>query len=148
MIEPLDKLIRIATGRRFVRFGLTSGLSFMINLGLTALLHEVVALSEEWAFAISLASVFLMNFLLLRHYVFDASSGDPRRQIALTAISSATFRGMEYLGFLLVHTMMSVHYLLAVGLVLGVSFLLKFFYYGNVVFANRGHGAASRSTGR
>jgi putative flippase GtrA len=125
------------TVNRLFRFGALGGVGFVVNLGLTALLHELVGLSEELSFAISLAAVFFGNFLSLRHLVFDASHGDPKRQLAHYAAASFCFRFAQWLSFLALHTWLGVPYLIAVAVVLGSWFLVKFFYYRSRIFKSQ-----------
>lgn len=118
----------------YLRFCILTGISFSINFGLTALLHDVLGVSAEASFAAALATVYIVNFILKRYYVYRARSGDIKRQMVLYALSAVGFRSAEYLAFLLVHTGLGLHYLLSIFLVLFVSFMVKFFYYKNVVF--------------
>jgi putative flippase GtrA len=123
-----------ATAASLARFAGLGGISFATNVGLTAFLHELVHLPEEVAFAISLVTVFTMNFLACRYVVFSGRAGDPKRQLVLYALSSLGFRLGEYLAFLALHTWLGTPYLLAIFVVLGVSFVIKFLYYRFVVF--------------
>jgi putative flippase GtrA len=120
---------------RLLRFGALGAAGFGLNIAVTAVLTEMFGAPEELAFAISLAVVFVFSFLTSRYVIFaGAATGDPRKQLVKFAISSATFRGAEYLGFLLLHTAIGLNYLVAIPAVLGVSFLTKFVAYSNVVF--------------
>lgn len=121
----------------FVRFGLVSILSFSVNVGLTALLHEVFHLSAELAFAIALAIVMAQNFLLSRYYIYDGRSGNPAHQLVLYVMSSLGFRGAEYVAFLVGHTWLGAPYLPTTIGVLMTSVLIKFFYYRCVVFERK-----------
>ncbi len=120
--------------RRLVAFGSMSVLSLGVNLGVTVLLHEVLHASEELSYAIALIVVFTMNFMLSRHVVFRSTSGDSIRQATLFGISTLSFRGLEYVLFLLLHTVMDLWY---VGVIVGVSIpmtLVKFLFLGKFVF--------------
>lgn len=124
---------------RLLKFGVLGALGFGINIAVTVVLTEVLGASEELAFAIALAVVFVFSFVTSRYLIFaGAAAGDPRRQLARFALSSAVFRGAEYLGFLLLHTVSGVPYLLTIVVVLGVSFLTKFVTYSTVVFTSEG----------
>lgn len=114
-----------------------SGVSFVVNLGLTHGLHEVLGASAELAFLISLATVMVMNFLACRYFIFDAREGDFRGQAVRFLMSALLFRGVEYLAFLVIHTWLGVHYLLAIAGVLGASFVTKFLFFGRFVFRSR-----------
>jgi putative flippase GtrA len=117
------------------RFGSVGGISFAINIGLTAFLHELLGIVEEIAFSIALAVAFTFNFVGCKYYVFSENTGDSRKQLIAYFFSSLLFRGIEYLGFILLHTLMGVQYLAAVFLVLVFSFFAKFTFYKKVVFS-------------
>lgn len=120
--------------RKLAAYGGMSALSFAVNLGLTVFLHEVVRAPAEAAYAAALVVVFVMNFMISRHMVFRAASGDPVRQGVVFLVSALSFRGVEYLLFLLLHTVLGVWYVAAV---IGISVpmtLVKFVFHGKVVF--------------
>jgi putative flippase GtrA len=136
--NPLNRESRHA-GASLVRFGVSAGLSFGTNLGLTVALHEFCRLPEEAAFATSLVTVFLMNFLVLRYYVFPGSQRSAATQLAMFGLSSVGFRGGEYLAFLVAHTWLGVQYTVAIAAILALSFVCKFLFYRGVVFARRAY---------
>lgn len=107
---------------------------FLLNIGITAFAHELLGATEELAFAIALAMVFAFHFLSGRYVIYGASDGDPKRQLLRYALASGGFRGAEYVGFLVLHTAAGLPYLAAAMVVLGASFIVKFFFYGRVVF--------------
>jgi putative flippase GtrA len=118
-----------------VRFGALGAVTFATNVGLTVFLHEVMRLSEEFAFALSLVTVFSISFVACRYIVFEnAWEGDPRNQVFLFLVSSLGFRGIEYVMFLLLHSLLGIYYLVALTTVLIVSFFAKFLYYRRAVF--------------
>jgi putative flippase GtrA len=120
-----------------VRFGALGAVGFGLNIAITVSLHEWLGAPEELAFAVALATVFVFSFLTGRYLIFSgASHGDPRKQLVKFAISSAGFRFAEYLGFLILHTVLGLPYLIAIVAVLGFSFLTKFFTYSTVVFVD------------
>lgn len=119
---------------RLIRFGLVGVVIFGVALGLTALLHEALGLSEELAFGITLVVVLVGGFLANRHLVFNASAGDLRHQSVHYALASVVFRGLQYLSFLALHTWLGMAYPLAITIVLWSWFLIKFFYYGARIF--------------
>jgi putative flippase GtrA len=114
---------------KFLRFLLLSGLSFLVNLGLTVGLHELLGVPERWSFAIALVTVFAMNFLLLRHCIYDGRQGSIQTQLAGYTASAGAFRLLEYLAFLLLLGWLDADYRLVVVSVLAVSAILKFLTY-------------------
>ena len=121
---------------RLARFIGVSAVGVPLNLAITAFVHEVLGGTPELAFAVALICVFTYNFLACRYIIFRATTGDPRRQLVRYAVLSGLFRFAEYLGFLVVHILFDVEYLVAAILVLGTSFFLKFHFYGNLVFTD------------
>lgn len=118
-------MIRDARGRgQFLRFFWATGASAAITLGLPVLLHEGFAVPPRIAVAVALVTAFAVNFLTTRLFVFR-SRGGAHGELVRYALTSASFRGAEYLGFLALDVLGVVYYL-AQPLVLIVSFLLKF----------------------
>jgi putative flippase GtrA len=124
-----------------VRFALLGGSSFALNFGITVGLHQVAGVREEIAFAVALATVFTMNFLGMRHFVYPGEHRSAGRQLVLFAISSASFRALEYLAFLVLHTWLRLPYTLVLVVVLGASFVAKYGFYKVWVFARIGRKA-------
>jgi len=127
------KLTRSTLGR-LTRFVGVAAVGFPLNLAVTVFVHEVLGASEELAFAVALVTLFVFYFVANRHFTFRATGGDARRQLLKYAAFSALFRFAEFLGFLVVHTLFDVQYLIAAVAILGTSFFLKFHFYGGVVF--------------
>jgi putative flippase GtrA len=119
------------------RFLIQSGLSFGLNLGLTVGLTEGLGVREEAAFAIALFIVFVFNFVAGRYFVYRAREGDVGRQLMLFAVASFSFRGLEYMSFLVLHTWLGVLYPVAIVATLCVSVVVKYFTLKLVVFTQR-----------
>ncbi len=120
--------------RTFARYCLISGLSFSLNLSLTALLHEVVGASEVLAFGAALVVVFLLNFMFMRYYIFAGTTRSCGPQLIMFSVSSLCFRGGEYVVFIVIQAVIGPPYLASIGTILVVSFLTKFVLYHTVVF--------------
>jgi hypothetical protein len=82
----------------------------------------------------------------MRYYVCRASRGNFRKQLTAYFFSALGFRGLEYLSFLLVHTVVGVDYLIVIVLITGLSFVGKFFYYRNVIFGENRKGDLNSKT--
>ena len=131
MNEPTKKTLL-----GLVRYGTLGVVTLVTNVVLTAFLHEVLQIREEVAFAFGLAAVFIISFVGLRYVVFEnASDGDPKKQAVSYLFSSLGFRGTEFMGFLVLHTVLGIYYLVAIFGVLIVSFFAKYCYYRRAVFA-------------
>ncbi len=106
-----------------------SGISFVLNLGLTIVLHEVIGWAEEAAYATSLGVVLVVNFILCRTFVFNAAAGSLRRQALGYLGGTIIFRSLEYVCFLGIHSGFDVDYRLTVIAVSVVAMVVKFFVY-------------------
>jgi putative flippase GtrA len=116
-------------GKALFRWAQLSCISFVINFGLTVVLHEWGQMSEEAAFAVALAVVLVMNFLLMRWYVYETKAGAIWQQFGLYLCSAIVFRATEYGAFLLWHTWYGSDYRLVVVGISVISSGVKFFYY-------------------
>lgn len=117
-----------------LRFALLGAVSFSANFGITVLLHEILGVREEIAFAVVLALTTVMNFVLMRTFVYPGRKGRLLAQFGLFVISSLGFRSLEYALFLVFHTWIGFAYKLVLVATLTTTFVTKFFYYGSVVF--------------
>ena len=118
---------RKAAGELF-RFAAMSAASSLITLGLPVFLHEILHVGQKTAVACGQGSVFILNFALIRIFVFR-SSGHARRQFFHYAGSAAVFRGLEYVAFLLLFEWARLFYVTALLITLGTSTAIKFVWY-------------------
>ncbi len=119
--------VRETAGQLF-RFGMATGLSALISLGLPILLHEVFHVEQKIAVAISQVTVLLMNFVTLRLFVFRGN-GSVRGDLMRYFGSAAIFRGLEYISFLALFELAGLFYLTALVITLIISTLIKFLWY-------------------
>jgi len=133
MQSPHRREISVLFGQLF-KWGFLSGFSFLLNIGLLFTIHEIIGLSEEVAFALSLLTVFLANFIILRNYIFKTGESNWKRQFIYFFYSSLCFRIFEYLLFLILHSWFRTYYLLAAIIILGLSSISKFLFYRSFVF--------------
>ena len=128
---------RRETAGQIFRFGLSSGLSALVSLGLPILLHERLLVDQRLAVAISQASVLLINFAVIRLFVFR-SAGPARADFFRYIGSVVVFRLLEYLGFLILSELAHLYYVTALLVTLVTSTLIKFFWY-KFLFARTEH---------
>ena len=136
---------RLVTPRTIIadlrRYALASAFSFVLVLGLSAGFHEIVGTTETLAVALALALAFVVNFTLLRRWVFPGQTARVGRQAAETALASVSFRALEYGVFLGLHLGVDLDYLVATAASLCLSAGGKFLVYRELVFnADRGDG--------
>jgi putative flippase GtrA len=123
--------------KALIRFGLGGVLSSAVALGTTALLHEMGDVPERIAGAGGLAAALCVNFVVLRVFVFRATQTSAWRQLPMFLATTGAFRALEYTAFFMINKYLHMHYLLAMVLVLGSSFVLKFLVYEGLVFVKK-----------
>ena len=74
----------IKTMREFVHFGASGGLIFCTNLAVTALCHEFIGVPVNLAYICGFITTMFVSFLLCRHVIFDAASGDVKYQFLIS----------------------------------------------------------------
>jgi putative flippase GtrA len=134
-MRGLDRL-KSFDKRALARFLAGGVASTVVTLGTTAALHEIAAIPELIAAAVGLAASLVVNFAVLRLFVFRGTDIPLGRQAMMFLGSSGVFRGLEYSGFFVLH-LLGVHYLVGLVLVLGSSFVVKFFVYEKLVFSRK-----------
>lgn len=117
-----------------MRYGKVTLLSFVVNIGGTAFLHEVVGLPEEVAFAIALVVLLTMNYYLLGKYVYRAEGGQKSHQMKRYLLAAMGFRAVEYVLFLLLFHLTPLHYLVVIWTNAVVMTILKYFGWEKLVF--------------
>jgi len=125
---PIQSATIHRTAGQLIRFGMSTGVSALVTVGLPTLLHEMFGIEQRIAVAISQSSALLINFLMIRIFVFRSKRAAPR-DLAYYAGSAAAFRGLEYLCFLALFELGHLYYLAALVLTLGMSTLVKFVWY-------------------
>jgi putative flippase GtrA len=119
----------------FTRYAALGAASFVINLGLAATFHEILALAEWLAVALSLSIVFVINFVAAKFVVFK-SQGNWKRELPNFLVSSLLSRVFEYVIFLILFGVFSINYLFAIMISQILSFVLKYFVYKRYVFSS------------
>lgn len=121
---------------KFRQFACLSAFSFIMQLAGTAFFHEIMGIREEAAYGMTLALVFLVNFSVMRYWIYKGSRRNRAfaSQFFLTVITSVIFRIIEFCIFLVLFHQFGLYYLLAIGIGISLSFLLKFLVYHFIVF--------------
>ena len=114
------------------RYGVATGLSATVTIGLPLLLHEVFAVPERIAVGVAFAAAFVLNFVTTRSYVFR-SSGAARNELPRYVITSVCFRLGEYGAFLALFQLGLVYYAAQI-IVVALSLILKFFTFKTFVY--------------
>jgi len=128
MISKVNHRVVRETAGQLLRFGLSTGLSASVSLGLPVVLHELLHVEQKVAVGISQVTVLLMNFVTLRLFVFRGK-GSVRGDLLRYFGSAAVFRGIEYLSFLALFELAGLFYLTALIITLIISTMIKFVWY-------------------
>ncbi len=97
-IRLLHGMRRPANWLQLVRFGLVGGTGFVVNVGVYALCVHALAMNYRAAYVLAWLVAVTNNFVLNRHWTFDARAGSVRFQaIRFFAVSVAA----AVFGFLL-----------------------------------------------
>ncbi|TQV76259.1 GtrA family protein [Denitrobaculum tricleocarpae] len=119
--------------RTTVRYLLATGLSVSVTLAIPVLLVELAGITPRVASAFAFSLALVVNFVTLKFYVYR-SEGRWQSQVVKYLITGALFRATEYAAFLVLHDGFGIFYALALVVVVGVSFVAKFFIYQVVIF--------------
>lgn len=118
-----------------MKFASLGAFSLLFGIGATSLLHEVLGASAEVAYAAALTALVAINFLACRYLVFPGQRQRFSVQATQYLVSALGFRGLEYLAFLMLHTVFGAPYLRAIIVIQIVSFVAKFLFFDCLVFA-------------
>ena len=118
-----------------VRYLAATVFSVILVFSVSWIGHEILKFDENVAVGISLLTSLFINFMTVRNLVFQ-SSGSISHEALRFLLISMLFRLFDFLGFSLLFNIFSVQYLLALGIVLFSSLLLKFLSYRFWVFKN------------
>jgi putative flippase GtrA len=133
MLRVRDSLRR-GGASPLARFAVSSGTSAAVTVGLPVLLHEFGGAREQVAVAISQGCVLLINFVMIRTFVFRSRRARGR-DLSYYLASAVAFRGLEYGLFLLLFEAAGLFYVVALVATLGISTVVKFVWY-RLLFAS------------
>ena len=121
-----------------LRFGVTTVLSLVSGVAYLVVCHEGFGLSEKTSALISIVLVASQNFVAFRYYVYRPREGqNNKRMLSRYILSVFVFRGLEYVGFVLLIDFFHVQYILALVSLRFVLMLMKFVVYRTTIFTER-----------
>lgn len=121
----------------FFRWAVISSWSFLLNIGGTVFLHEIVGLTEVFSYALVLLALLSINFLGCRYYVFSSDQGQEKgffKQFSGFLGSSVVFRFSEFLVFWFLVEVLGLYYVVVAVCVAGFFFVVKYVFYNKVLF--------------
>ncbi len=103
-VRPHRPYMRILHGMRrpanwlqLIRFGLVGGVGFVVNVGVYALCVHALRIDYRGAYVIAWLVAVTNNFLLNRHWTFDAAAGSVRFQAIRFFVVSLVAAGFGFL---------------------------------------------------
>jgi len=121
------------TIKKLFKFGFLGILTFILTLGITALLKETGGLFYLWSYWIAFLFTTIINFFLNIKVTFQVKTKGGQRIPKYLAMIIIFLIVNPYLVKILTETL-NLHYLLSVALVTAMVFLVKFLIYDNFVF--------------
>ena len=134
-IRLLDGMRRPANWLQLVRFGLVGGVGFVVNLAVYTLCVHALGLDYRVAAVIAWLVAVLNNFVLNRHWTFDARDGRARFQAPRFLVVSVVALGFSLLLLTLLVELAGVPKLPAQALAVAGSMPLNFL--GNKLWSFR-----------
>ena len=131
----LHGLRRPANWLQLVRFGLVGGLGFVVNIAVYALCVRVLGIDYHLAAVLAWLVAVANNFILNRHWTFDASSGRAHFQAARFLVVSLVALGFSLLLLVLFVEVVGVPKVPAQALAVSASMPLNFL--GNKLWSFR-----------
>lgn len=93
----LHGMRRPANWLQLIRFGLVGGVGFVVNVGVYALCVHALRIDYRGAYVIAWLVAVTNNFLLNRHWTFDAAAGSVRFQAIRFFVVSLVAAGFGFL---------------------------------------------------
>jgi len=128
---------RPVTGRKLAKFAFLGGVTYLLLLGQTRLYLDLLQLPRPLAYGIAQVVVFVLNFVLNRHWIFDSAPEHAARQGAKYLLANGAFRLADWSLFNAIEWLTGWPVHVAIFLALAVVFPLKFFTYKVGVFGDR-----------
>lgn len=134
----LHGMRRPANWLQLIRFGIVGGTGFVVNLGVYALCVHAMGVPYQIAAVLSWLIAVLNNFVLNRHWTFDASEGQIHFQaIRFFVVSLAAF----LVGLLLLTLLVESGGMAKVpAQAVAVAASMPLNFLGNKLWSFRGHG--------
>lgn len=134
---PIQNLLNKANDTELagqaVRYLVATVISAILSLSFPIIFHEFMGIIEEQSVALSLCIVFIINFFVIRHYVFRSET-PIFPELFKFFTTSIGFRIAEYLLFLYAFKIIGLNYILALIITLTISFSVKFVVQRSFVF--------------
>ena len=134
-LRLLDGMRRPANWLQLVRFGLVGGVGFVVNIGVYALCVRVVGMDYHVAAVLAWLVAVVNNFVLNRHWTFDARDGRARFQALRFLVVSLVAFGFSLLLLMLFVEAANMGKIPAQALAVGASTPLNFL--GNKLWSFR-----------
>lgn len=119
-----------------LRFTIAAGISFACFLIYSYIIGDILNIDEKLIYIMATFLVMITNFLTLRLFVFPNQNVNWTQQFFAFLTSNLSFRLIEYLCYLAMISL-GFNYLVSTFIVLSGAFIIKFFFYKNVIFKHQ-----------
>ena len=119
---------------KFFRYTLLGGITYLFAIFQVYLYTNFLGISSAVAFAITQVVLLFIGFFYARHWIFEASTEEPKIQAAKFLATHFVFRFLGWCMFVLFFNYMGIRYQLSIFISMGVVFPIKFFVYKFLVF--------------
>lgn len=119
---------------KFVKFVLSGGLVYIINIWLTYYLINFIHTSKDLAYFISIISWTLTNFYITIKYIFKLNYS--HKLLVKYIIALLSFSSLNYILVFSLKNIFIYNYYVLIFIVTTMIFFLKFIVYDKLVFIN------------
>ena len=117
-------LLREINNLKLIKFLFVSALSFIINNVFNYTFIDLIEINEYLSTAITYLVLFITNFYLCKHFVFNKKNKSINLLNFILVVGS--LRALEYISFLIIYTHFGLHYLIIVNSISVIFLYIKF----------------------
>ena len=121
-----------------LRFGVTTLVALTLHLVINVGGHELLGISSNILYPITLVSISASTFLLFRFFVYpEAKEKNAIRQGGGFVLTSIVFRLLEWCLFVVLFNVVGLWYVTCIIIVQVVGTISKFLFYNSFIFGGR-----------
>lgn len=132
ILQKVSKLHSFFFQHQFIRYLFIGGSTFVIDLGLLVILHDVLHINVLISASLSYWSSILFNFTMNRLWTFNKKGKDGIEEHILLYALLLGFNYLFTIGFIWVATHAGMHYTLAKVLAVGIQIAWTYIVYKKI----------------
>lgn len=129
---PIRRLRFFISNYPFIRFILIGILSYTLIVVLTIFFNNFLFLSSNISVLYALIISYLLNFILVKFFVFKKYGGIHKEAIKY-ALSSIFFRSLEYIFFVILFSF-NINIFLSLTISLFMTTIIKYIFFKKIIF--------------